>query len=846
MAMTFPERLQDGSVLDEYYEVQGFLGSGGFADVYKGVQRDTGMPIAIKVLRPVEDEKIRESFTRRFMQEARIAARLKHPNVVTVLACRSTMGLRSPSGESASFNRCYIVMEELQGRDLETELSIHGAMAPERALKLMVGCLDGLAEGHALGIVHKDLKPANLFLVKPGRRSERLKILDYGIARVGQTKVEKITQTGQAVFTPQYAAPEYLESLIATPALDVYQMALILAEMLTGQTVVEGDTVFQCMLAHTKGIKLAPSLVRPPLGEVLGKALALDHTARYEDASAFCVALEAINPAEVPSTLSDSVRLVPLEPDTGPLPPKETGPAPLPGVEDPAPDEEVPQKEAVLIAAEPPVAIAAEPPPSPERQRPRVPTVREELLSEAPQPPPSAGQPAEGGGGMAVGAVVGIIAALCLMCVMGSVAVGLILADEAEKAQEAAKVAEVREDVAAKAEDKEKAAAPGAINIGVGSGVLPISGSAMKGNPNAPVTIVVFSEFQCPFCSRALPTMAQILREYPDEVRLVFKHNPLSFHKDAPLAAEAALAAGQQGVFWEMHDKLFENQKALGRADLERYARELQLDMDKFRAALDGGTFKARIKDDQALAAEVGARGTPNFFINGIKVIGAKPFDEFKKVIDGELAVVRGKGAEVYAQRVLANFTKEAPKVPSDKPKQEEDTRVYEIDTSRAPFKGPADASVHIVEFSEFQCPFCSRVVPTLDKIMRDYPGRVRISFMHVPLPFHKDAPLAAEAAMAAHTQGKFWEMHDVLFANQKALGRSDLERYARGLGLNMSKFNRDLDASLYRGHVERDKAQAGKVGASGTPTFFINGRKFVGAQPYERFKEKIDEALGR
>ena len=146
---------------------------------------------------------------------------------------------------------------------------------------------------------------------------------------------------------------------------------------------------------------------------------------------------------------------------------------------------------------------------------------------------------------------------------------------------------------------------------GQGDGVdrvrVPLEGAA-KGPANAKVNIVTFSDFQCPFCSRVVPTMAQIEKEYGNKVRIFFRHNPLPFHADAPLASEAAIAAEAQGKFWEMHDKLFANQQNLKRPDLEKYAQELGLDMGKFKAALDSGAGKARIQADMALAKQVGAQ----------------------------------------------------------------------------------------------------------------------------------------------------------------------------------------------------------------------------------------------
>jgi len=115
---------------------------------------------------------------------------------------------------------------------------------------------------------------------------------------------------------------------------------------------------------------------------------------------------------------------------------------------------------------------------------------------------------------------------------------------------------------------------------------------------------------------------------------------------------------------------------------------------------------------------------------------------------------------------------------------------------------------------------------------------------MHQPLPFHDKAHLAAEATMAAHAQGKFWEMHDKLFANNTALGRPELEQYAKEIGLDVTKFKAALDSGAFKARVDADSAAGTKAGASGTPTFFINGRKLVGAQPVEQFKAVIDDEL--
>jgi protein-disulfide isomerase len=157
-----------------------------------------------------------------------------------------------------------------------------------------------------------------------------------------------------------------------------------------------------------------------------------------------------------------------------------------------------------------------------------------------------------------------------------------------------------------------------------------------KGPENAKVVIQEFSDFQCPFCSRVTPTVAQILEAYPKDVKVVWRNLPLAFHADAPLAAEAAhevfVQAGNKG-FWKYHDKLFANQQAIKRPDLEKYAEELGLDMAKFKAALDNHTHKAFVDADAAVGNKAGVSGTPAFVVNGFFVSGAQPFPAFDKVI---------------------------------------------------------------------------------------------------------------------------------------------------------------------------------------------------------------------
>jgi protein-disulfide isomerase len=344
----------------------------------------------------------------------------------------------------------------------------------------------------------------------------------------------------------------------------------------------------------------------------------------------------------------------------------------------------------------------------------------------------------------------------------------------------------------------------------------------VEGPASAPVTIVEFSDFQCPFCSKVLPTIEEVQKAYGDKVRVLFKQNPLSFHDKARLAAKAALAAHQQGKFWEMHDLLFANQKALERTDLEKYAGQLGLDLDKFRAALDSPELEQRIVEDQELGGEVGAEGTPNLFINGRKFTGAKAFADLKPAIEEELAKAK---ALTDAGTPLAQVYDKL--VGHGKRKQALDAKVRALPIAGSPTLGPDTASVTIVEFSDFECPFCSRVGGPLKQVVHHYQGQVKLVFKNFPLNIHKSAQLAAEAAMAAGEQGRFWEMHDALFQNQKALSREDIEAFAEGLGLDMARFKAALDGKTFRDEVAADMKLGNQVGVRGTPTVFINGRLF-------------------
>ncbi len=414
---------------------------------------------------------------------------------------------------------------------------------------------------------------------------------------------------------------------------------------------------------------------------------------------------------------------------------------------------------------------------------------------------------------------------------------------------------------------------------------IPLGDSPARGGKAPKVTLIAFSEFQCPFCARAASTaLEEVAKSYGDDLRVVFKHRPLAFHDRALPAALAAEAAGEQGKFWEMHDKLFSGhcgvnprpdcnqQKVLDPATLEKYATELGLDLSRWKAAMAGSRAKSRVDADQKLADQFGVRGTPTFFVNGRALVGAQPAERFRSLIDEEIKKADQKlaagvsRAALYDELTRGGLDKRdgGPSGPMVKGPgcagggpgcaggggaamvPEVDGKVYTVEVGGAPARGPRDAAITVALFSDFQCPFCSRVEPTLTALEKEYPGKVRVVWKNFPLPFHESARSAALAAHAAGEQGKFWEMHDKLIQNQQALAAENLEKYAQELGLDLARWKGAMGSAATAQLVDADMKQGQNLGINGTPSMFINGRKVVGARPLADLKTIIDEELAK
>jgi len=353
---------------------------------------------------------------------------------------------------------------------------------------------------------------------------------------------------------------------------------------------------------------------------------------------------------------------------------------------------------------------------------------------------------------------------------------------------------------------------------------------AVLGNPEAAATVVFFSAFGCADCRVLAGSPRRLHAEYGKNVRIVFKHKLIPPPSpDSMDASIASLAAHRQGKFWEYHDRLFlggpSGGEAADRDALDAAARNVGLDVARFAKDRADPALRTQVLRDSLLAWEVGAHSTPNVLVNGVRMSGDKTHENLVRLLDTELSKANEKLAAGAPRGgfydALVAGGRSFPQVEAAK---------HAFTTGGSPHIGPAGARIEVVVFEDFECPFCARVGPSLRSFQARYPKDVRIVFKHLPLAdLHANAQTAAEAAVEAHRQGKFWEMHDILFANQKSLDRSSIEAYGQQAGLDMEKLRAALDGRTRAEEVKRDVQEAERADARGTPTVFMNGRRYTG-----------------
>ncbi len=358
---------------------------------------------------------------------------------------------------------------------------------------------------------------------------------------------------------------------------------------------------------------------------------------------------------------------------------------------------------------------------------------------------------------------------------------------------------------------------------------------ASEGPADAAVTLVLFGDLECPFTARLSKTL-ESLREQRPTTRLVFKHQPLAVHPRAARAALYGAWAATHGRFWPFARHVLSGQPALADADLEAALRAAEAPVEGLEAAFAGPALRASIEADQALAARVDAIGTPNLYVNGRRLVGARTLEELTALVDEEaakaeaLATAGTPRAELYAA-IIAKGQERQPLGGA----------AIDFELTGAPL-GAADGPVTLVLFSDFQCPFSSRLVPILDRAIARFPGKLKLYFKHFPQDFHTEARAAAVEAICAAEQGKFWEVYRQFLdvEHQKDLSAKAREGLLKAAGVDVAAVGKCVNEKRADKVLGRDREEAERAEVKGTPTLFINGRRFTSPTGYN------DRSLGR
>lgn len=382
---------------------------------------------------------------------------------------------------------------------------------------------------------------------------------------------------------------------------------------------------------------------------------------------------------------------------------------------------------------------------------------------------------------------------------------------------------------------------------------LPVGDSPILGPEDAPVTVIVFTDLECPYCAMAHAEFEELL-ELRDDVRIVFKHTPLPFHENAVPASVAALAAGEQGRFWDFVDRAYANQDALSPDALLGHADALGLDLEAFKKSMNERRHLETIQADIDLAVRVGIQGTPTLFVNGTRLGKMVPAGEFADIVEGERAKIRrfvdaGVPEDEARWRVVAlNYS--APEASAQEEDEEpNEPEIAYVPTDDRPAKGASqdDALVTLVAFSDFECPFCARANPMLETILENHP-EVRLVYRHFPLTsIHPNAVPAAVAANVAHESGKFWELHDLLFEAHDELSLPRIKELAAQVGVDTEAIDaRFTDDGIDAEKLIEDMRLGSELGVRGTPAFFVNGTPIFGAVPVEEMSALVNSELER
>ncbi|HEY2408514.1 MAG TPA: thioredoxin domain-containing protein [Polyangiaceae bacterium] len=390
------------------------------------------------------------------------------------------------------------------------------------------------------------------------------------------------------------------------------------------------------------------------------------------------------------------------------------------------------------------------------------------------------------------------------------------------------------------------------VAAGVGQGtsaqdaraVLPVqSTDAIWGTRAATVTLVLFGDLQCPYTRRTLRSLEKLKAAFGDDLRLVFRHRPLADHPYALTAARVLAgvrARHGSGAFYRILLELISGEAPITAESLlsELSATEIAEPLDTLESL-----GVSAVDADLTLAAQFGIRSTPYAFINGSRVDGDFSYQKLESLLGDERraavwSLAAGtSAAELYSVRSSVNLIGVGGAVANRNC----------VPLAGSPWRGAQGAPVTLVEFADFECPYCKRVEDTLSTLLERHPGKLRVVWKNFPLPQHTQAHLlstfAAEALSAGGEQG-FWAVHDALMRSKTELDDAALVALGERVGLDGSRLLASASSAGHDASVRADLALAERLNVTGTPTFFINGRRLSGALPLADFEQVLAQEL--
>lgn len=812
------EGLEAGSIFAGDYRVLRTVYTGGLSIIYEVEQQSTGARRALKVVFGDlgHDTKIRDAF----LAEAKRATRIQSDHVAEVLAC----------GVDDSTQLPWVAMEMLEGESVSARMERDGPMSPADALVFLTQLCHALAAAHDVDVVHRDLKPEGIVLAKSRSAGVPYRV-EVQFVGVGKIASDIRSNTTAAMARGLWMAPEQSETdAPITKATDVWTLGLLAFWVLTGRcywkTARDMGSAMMSLMREILFEPIEPASKRAAEmgldGRIPGgfdawfaRCVARDATKRFQHAREAFEALVPVLSVGAP---------VPVGPLPRPsAPPKREGASQPPAAADQA---NLPPKLAIDGTREASDRRSAEEAPMSLRSKRKFWRM-----------------------------VATVTGSLLLVAALGGTGYKLWSDARAKKQKEEDLKEEAQRDEEREAERKRRKAL-----IEWTDEASPVPASYKDptwGDRGAPVTIVLFSELECPQCKLLDTTLLGLKKVYgPKTLRLVWKHNPAPTHKQGRVAAitgQAVYRSTGSEAFFKYTAKGFSTANdSLYGFEIEDWVREAgvkkRADYTKYKGEKE---TEQKVDDDIALATTLGVKGSPAMFINGVLLKGSPPPDTLKSTIDDQIAKAKaetdkGTAADaLYVALSKAQFISKEQRQKALEPPKEDDKAAVRVPIGESPVRGPNTALVTIVELGDFECPHCLAASKTMAELRKIYGDRIRIVWKDNPLVNHFRARPAANFAREVRVQKGdegFWKAHDLLFENAGKLGEDDLKALAKKLGVKSPAAIDAANLGTYDAKIKVDQELAELLDATGTPTFYINGRKLVGAKKLDEFEAIIKE----